>query len=166
VSRGFSLVEVILVTAILTTGILSVAQLSLFAIRANRLARSATFATMLASEKMEQLRAMTWSFDAAETPGTAPTALAVSPSGTLTENVAGYCDFLDANGRSLGGGSTPPAAAAFVRRWSIDPLPLASSDGLVIQVAVVPVADSRSRSDSPRRFGETRIVGVRSRRDG
>src|SRR5207244_9821267 len=95
-----------------------------------------TFASLLAAQKMEQLRSLTWSVDAGGDPvtdtttdvaGVAETSggrgLQSSPAGALDHNVAGYCDFLARNGAPLGGGPTPPAAAVFIRRWSIEPLP-------------------------------------------
>ena len=49
--------------------------------------------------------------------------LTPSPAGALDRNTSGYVDYLDAYGRSLGGGESPPAGTVYVRRWSIERLP-------------------------------------------
>ena len=61
--KGFSLVEVLLATTLLTVAIASLAQLFAISTRANTNARLTTFTTVLAQQKMEQLRSLTWGFD-------------------------------------------------------------------------------------------------------
>ena len=94
-SRGFSLIETLVATALLTTIVAGVAQLTSIASRANQLARIATVTTLLAAGKMEALQSVQW------------TSLLPSPAGTLSGDVAGHCEFFDARGRPLDGG--PPA---------------------------------------------------------
>src|SRR5215218_6167332 len=113
--RGFSLVEVLVATALMATATLGLAQLLVTSVRIGRVVRFTTTATVLAFQKMEQLR----SLNRGE--------LMPSPPGALTTNVAGHVDFLDENGGAVDGGPDPPAGAVFVRRWSIDPLPLADT---------------------------------------
>jgi prepilin-type N-terminal cleavage/methylation domain-containing protein len=146
---GFSLLEVLIAVSILAAAIGTVAQLSVVAARANTAARTATFASLLAAQKMEQLRALTWGVDAFGQPiGDTTTdvttmpprahqgvGLTPSPGDALQRNVPGYCDFLDAAGRSLGGIGSPPDAI-YVRRWSIEPLPSGDAT-LVLQVLVL-----------------------------
>jgi hypothetical protein len=110
----------------------------------------------MALQKMEQLRAFTWAFDAAGAP-ISDVGLASSPAGALEQNTAGYCDFLDVSGRTLAGDLSIPDGTVFVRRWSIEPL--AGGDALVIQVAVAPVGPSRSSE-------EVRLVGIKTRKSG
>ncbi len=110
--RGFSLVEVVVAMAIMITATVALAELSIVAVRANRVARSTTVATVLAVQKMEQLQSAGW------------TELTSSPPDALGQNTDGYCDFLDANGQTLGAGTSPPVGAVFVRRWAIAPLPI------------------------------------------
>jgi type II secretory pathway pseudopilin PulG len=168
--RGFSLVEALFATTLLTALFVGVAQLAAVAARANERSRSMTRTIVLASQKLEQLRGLAWTFDATgaaisdfstdttampESPS-GGTGLTASPADALSQNVAGYCDFLDEAGRSLGGSTTPPANTAFVRRWSIDPLP-ASNDTIVIQVQVTRVGQAAEG---------TRLVGVRTRTGG
>jgi hypothetical protein len=129
----------------------------------------------LALQKVEQLRALSWTFDAAGTPisdtttdttttperPTGGTGLMASPPGALDDNVSGYCDFLDAAGASLGSGSSLPSGAVFVRRWSIDRLP--TGDALVIQVSVTPVVGSRHHVPG-RATEEARLVDIKTRK--
>jgi type II secretory pathway pseudopilin PulG len=179
--KGFSLVEVLLATTLLTVAITSLAQLFAISTRANTNARLTTFTTVLAQQKMEQLRSLTWGFDSQGLPLTdtstnitaaveAPTGgkgLTPSPVGALGENTDGYCDFLDGNGQSLGGGTTPPANAIYVRRWTVEPLPTNPNNTLVLQVLV---ARNRSRNAADQAVGvdrlpdEARIISVKTRK--
>src|SRR5437773_10783388 len=60
---GFSLVEVIVATLVLSVGLIAVAQLFAISTKGNTAARANTFTVILAEQKMEQLRALTWGFD-------------------------------------------------------------------------------------------------------
>jgi type II secretory pathway pseudopilin PulG len=178
---GFSLVEVLLATTLLTVALVALAQLFAVSTRANTNAKLTTFTTVLAQQKMEQLRSLTWGFDtlglpltdtstdiaaAVETP-TGGRGLTPSPQGSLGENTTGYCDFLDANGQSLGGGTTPPANAIYVRRWSVEPLPTNPNNTLVLQVLV---ARNRGRNAADQTVSvdrlpdEARIISVKTRK--
>jgi prepilin-type N-terminal cleavage/methylation domain-containing protein len=175
VDRGFSLLEVLVATVILSVAIVGLAQLALTAIRTNRAAETTTLTTLIASQKIEQLRALAWAFDVAGGPvsdtstdtaalperSSGGTGLQTSESGVLDQNTAGYCDFVDAKGRIVGSGTMPPASAAFVRRWSVQPVPLAN-DALVVQVWVAPVAMSRSAAGGG--HGAVRIVTIKARK--
>src|SRR5947207_1671073 len=134
---GFSLLEVLVATTLLAAALAAVAQLFAVATKSNFSAKATTFASLLAQQKMEQLRGLTYGFDVLGLPLTDTTTditvapesvtggkgLSPSPAGTLGQNMSGYCDFLDRNGNSLGGGTTPPAGTAYIRRWSVEPLP-------------------------------------------
>lgn len=178
---GFSLLEVLFATTILTTAVVALAQLFAVSTRANTSARATTFTAVLGQQKMEQLRGLTWGFDslglpltdtssdttaAAET-ATGGSGLTPSPAGTLGANTDGYCDFIDGNGLSLGGGTTPPGGAVYTRRWSIEPLPTNPNNTLVLQVLVM---HNRSRSGADttvnvRRLpDESRIISVKTRK--
>jgi len=61
--RGFSLLEVLVATTILAVGLAALAQLFAMSTNANKHARATTVATVLAIEKMEQLRGLMWGFD-------------------------------------------------------------------------------------------------------
>ena len=182
-SAGFSLVEVVISMGLLMTVSLGVAQLFAASTRANLMARGQTSTTALAVQKMEQIRSLTWGFDlqglglpltdtttnlanyphTADGPGLNP-----SPTDSLDRNTIGYVDFLDANGAWVGT-DTAPNTAAFVRRWSITPLPTNPNNTLVIQVLVSPVANENSRrttADGTRRrmAGDALITSVKTRK--
>jgi prepilin-type N-terminal cleavage/methylation domain-containing protein len=146
--RGFSLVEVVVAMAITITAALAIVQLSVMSVRANRVARSTTVATVLALQKMEQLHSAGW------------TELTVSPPEALGRNSGGYFDFLDANGGTLADNPSPPAGTVFVRRWALDLLP--SGEALVIQVVVAPVARATGAALG-RGPEEARLVSIRRR---
>jgi prepilin-type N-terminal cleavage/methylation domain-containing protein len=150
-TRGFTLVEVLVATTVLVVGVATLASLSTMATHANMAARTTTRVSLLATQKMEQLRALTWGYDALGRPTSDTTTdltvfppatgngvgLSTAPAGALSRNTAGYCDFLDAAGTPLGGGTTAPVQSEFVRRWSVDPLPSNPANALVLQVLVL-----------------------------
>lgn len=171
---GFSLIETLVAVTLLVVGVGALAQLFVISTRANGRARSISTASLLAQAKTEQLRALTWGFDPFGLPvsdttsdtrvepeqSTGGTGLSVSPPDTLARNVAGYCDFVDATGRLLGDPANDarvPAAAIYVRRWSVDPLPADPGNTIVIQVLVMPATTERSGESA-------RLVSVRTRR--
>lgn len=149
-AHGFSLIEVLIALAVLTVGVTALAQLATIATRANVSAREMTMAALLAEAKMEQLRGLAWGLDASGTPisdltadiAAAPNAatggvgLTASPADALVHSRAGYCDFIDSQGRSLGGGEAPPSAAVYIRRWSIQSMPALPDGTLILQVRV------------------------------
>lgn len=134
-THGFTLLEVLVATTLLFVAVASLAGLSVMATQANAHAKTTTFAALLAARKIEELRSLPWGYDALGNPRSDP-GLATSPSDALEQNTSGFCDFLDASGASLGSGGSPPAQTAFVRRWSIQPLPSNPSNALVLQVVV------------------------------
>ena len=149
-ARGFSLLEVLIALTLLVVAVGTLASLPVITTRANAAARAATIATLAAEEKMEQLRALAWGFDASGRPLSDTTTdltvlppaagsgvgLTASPAGALMQNTPGYCDFLDAAGRWIAGAAAAPQAV-FVRRWSVDPLASNPANALVLQVVVV-----------------------------
>jgi hypothetical protein len=178
-ASGFTLLEALIGATIVVVGVFALIHLLLLSARATVGARNATFTSLLASEKMEQLRALTWGFDAAGGPtsdvasdltssperSSGGTGLSPSPAAALSENTDGYCDFLDGRGRSLGTGSTPPGGTVYVRRWAITPLP-ASSDTLILAVRVVPRATALFGSaGSGRLSDESILLGIKTRKE-
>jgi prepilin-type N-terminal cleavage/methylation domain-containing protein len=144
--RGFSLIEVLVATSILATATLGLAHLLVMSVHVSHVSRVTTTTAVLAFQKMEQL----WSMTRDE--------LVASPPGALGTNRDGYFDFLDENGRVLDDGVAVPRGAVFIRRWSIEPLPLACA--FLLQVDVMPAASSAS-SGSSRLPGEGRLVGIK-----
>ena len=157
--RGFTLLEVLIATTLLFVGVAALAGLSMMATRANTTARAATFASLLAAQKMEELRSLNWGYDALGQPRSD---LTPSPADALNHNTSGYFDFLDDTGRSLGDGSSQSAQAAFVRRWSIEPLPSNPANTLVLHVLVMRVRSGQAGS-AHALPDEASLVTVRTR---
>src|SRR5439155_10447234 len=179
-ARGFSIIEVLMATALMVAAVASLAQLFALSTTRNKSAKNTTFAAVLAQQKMEQLRSLTWGFDALGLPTTdittdttkfpetnGGTGLSPSPVNTLQQNVVGYIDYLDAKGRSLGGASAnPPASAVYIRRWMIEPVPTNPNNTIVLQVLVTRYRD-RGTADSGsviRLPDEARIISVKTRK--
>jgi len=177
---GFSLVETLVATAILATALVSLAELFGIATRSNLAARNGSITMILAEQKMEQLRGLTWGFDVVGLPlsdtatdttvspeATAGgTGLSPSPANALRANTTGYVDYLDIDGRSLGGGTSLPPGTVFIRRWSVEPLPTNPNNTLILQVLVT---RSRDRRDADlgsvaRMPEEARLVSVKTRK--
>lgn len=146
-TAGFSLIEVLVATAVVTVGVASLAQLFVVSVHANRIANTTSAALLLAVQKMEEVLAET---------GSSP-----SPPGALSVSTAGYVDYLDPSGVSLGittsslPPGTPPPGTAYICRWSITPLPDSPVTAIVVQVLVTPW---------PLIAGQTRLVTVKTRK--
>jgi prepilin-type N-terminal cleavage/methylation domain-containing protein len=154
-ARGFSLIETLVAVSITAVVLSTLAHLLIVSARANADARRATFASVLAAQKLEQLRA----------PGVD---LTPQPGDSLSRNMDGRCDFLDEYGRALGGGTTPPAGTVYLRRWSVAPAPDDPANTVVLQVAVAPrfsrgSVDATGSGDQ-RLFGGAHLVSVKTRR--
>src|SRR5262249_23321430 len=170
------LVAIVLIAPIVA----NVAALCLVAAASAAGARRQTSTSILAMQKMEQLLSLIW-ITAGDPPGVPISdldtdtsvdppsgggpGLSTSPAGALDRNTPGYVDYLDAAGASLGGGSAPPAAAVYVRRWSIDPLPSDPDNVLILQVFVTSVDGSRRTSGGKhvRQPGDALLVDVKTR---
>jgi type II secretory pathway pseudopilin PulG len=179
-AAGFSLVEVLVATLLLATSLVTLAQLFALSTQSNIGARNTTFTAILAQQKLEELRSLTWGFDtqglplsdtstntavSPETP-TGGTGLAPSPAGSLGSNTAGYVDYIGQFGDKLGGGAVAPANTVFVRRWSVEPLPSNPNNTLVIQVLVFRNNDRGAADNGAGRVlpDEARLVTVKTRK--
>ena len=178
---GFTLVEVIVAIGLLTTAIVTLAQLFAVSTRSNVSSRNTTYAAVLAEQKMEELRALTWGFDSAglpvtdittntavnpETP-TGGTGLAPSPTASLQANTPGYVDYVDGVGNKVGtGDATPPDGAIWTRRWTVTPLPTNPNNTIVLQVLVTRVRDRGTADQGAvgRLPEEARLVTVKTRK--
>ena len=180
--RGFSLVEVLFALVVLSVAVSGVAHLFTVAAYTNARARATTYAAVLAQQKMEQLRGLAYGFDPGggavmdvdtditvqpELPDRGA-GLRTSPFGALAANTVGYVDYVDASGASLGGAAAvPPPGTAYIRRWSVEPLP-SSANTIVLQVLVVraglrDAADSRI-GPGRRSAEQARLVSVKTRK--
>lgn len=181
--EGFTLVEVIVALGLMVTVSIGVAQLFAMAVRAGASAREQTSTAILATAKLEQLRSLTWAYDASSSalqprsdstgnlsldpPDDSGSGLMPSPPGSLSANVPPFVDYLDEHGRWVGNGAAPPREAMFIRRWAIQALPQSPARTLVLAVRVTTIAAEARRSAPWRaRSGqETVLVGLRTRRD-
>jgi hypothetical protein len=109
---GFTFVEAIVATAILTGGMVAVAQLLVLSLQMHHMGRSTSTGSKLATAKVEEL--MKLNFDTAPAIAITP----VSPD-ALGQNVTGYND-------SPGGGYT--------RRWKVEAGPAADTRRLTLRV--------------------------------
>jgi hypothetical protein len=175
------LLEALVATALLATALAALGQMFGISIANNTAARTNTFAAILAEQKMEQLRGLTWGFDTLGLPLTDTTSntalptetanggtgLSPSPGNALTANVDGYVDYVDQFGRILGGGAVAPARTVYIRRWSVEPLPTNPNNTIVLQVLVTRVMN-RGNADTDgstmRLKDEARLMSVKTRK--
>ena len=135
-AAGFTLIEVAVSAALIVTAVAGIAQLTTIAMDACRAGRARTVTATIAAQKMEQLRSLVWATDAAggvlsdgstdvsrDPPAAGGGGLLATPAGTLDRNVDGYVDYVDAGGRWLAGGASPPPGAVYLRRWAVLSLP-------------------------------------------
>ena len=184
--RGFSLVEVLFALVVLSVAVSGLAHLFTVAAYTNARARATTYAAVLAQQKMEQLRGLAYGFDPSGVPVTdvdtditvqpelpsGGAGLQPSPLGALAADTVGYVDYVDASGATLGGvAAGPPPGTAYIRRWSVEPLP-SSANTMVLQVLVMragPRDADDNRADNRivqgRRSAEqARLVSVKTRK--
>lgn len=176
---GFTLVEVCIAMMLLVLVATGVAQLFGVAMKATQGARVQTSTSVLASQKLEQLRALQWTLDvdgrplsdrtsdvAVEPSTNDGSGLSTSPANTLDASTDGYVDYLSSRGEWVGTGATPPATARFLRRWSIQPLPEDPDNSLILQVLVTTVERDRHASMPRRRLaGDALVTAVLTRRE-
>ena len=119
--KGFTLVEVLVAIAILIGAIVTLAMVMARSASTNTSARRATYATLLAADKLEHLRALP--FGDAE--------LTTSATDTLAADCEGFFD---------------EPATGYRRRWSIVPLATSSSSSSSTDAVVVTVSVSWGNS--------------------
>jgi hypothetical protein len=111
VQRGFSLVEAVIASSLLAGALVILAQFVAAGVQSGAAARARAAATLIAEQKMEQLRALTWA------------AIVAAPADST--------DYLDAAGEERCRGAHGPCGdAIYVRRWTVTPAP--SSTGVII----------------------------------
>lgn len=159
---GFSLIEAMLAAGMVASLAAGVAQVFALSARGSHIARVQTLAAVLAAQKMEQLRSLTWahapggeplsdtSTDLTSDPPTgAGVGLQPAPAGALDGDVPFYVDYVSAAGVSVAARDS----AAYVRRWSVAPLASDPGNLLLLQVRVVIVSG-----------GDSRLVSIKARR--
>ena len=150
-ASGFSLVEVLVATALLATAVASLASLFALATRANLDAGDVTWATVLAAQKIEELRAAPFP----ERP--------VDPA----------VEYIDSGGERLEG-TAPAGGRVYTRRWWVEPLHPTShstshgAPGDTVAITVVVSRYRRADDGTPvsgdRPEGIARVVTLRTRR--
>jgi type II secretory pathway pseudopilin PulG len=161
--RGISLVEALIAIAIVLGTLGVMMPLLIWSQRAARTASSTSIGVLLASEKLHQLRGLTWHVGSAaeavadlatdlssDPPADGGAGLAPTGAGTLTGNRSGYVDYLDEHGLRVGAGPTAPSRTRFVRRWAIAAHPADPSHSVVLHVLVLPASvQGRAASGHP-----------------
>lgn len=163
---GFSLIETALAVALVATMSAVEMRLARGAAQATHAARSTTVAAALADQKLEQLRALAFAYDVSGATLTDHASdvtvsperagggrgLQPSPADALRRNAPGYCDFVQLDGRVVGGASAPPGTA-YVRRWWIGPVGAFAASAIELHVRVLDLASTPA--DAP---GETAVT--------
>jgi Tfp pilus assembly protein PilV len=136
--QGSSLVEALIATLIVSSGVLTMAQLLSIATATNLAARRDTVAMIVAAQKLEELRTLPWEY------------LQPSPSSTLQQNTDGFVDYM----------------GIYTRRWSIEPVSSIPDSSLLIQVLVTTSSDDSgvARGAVNRLRGHARVATVRARK--
>lgn len=168
---GFTLIEVCVAMMLIALAAAGVAQMFTVSIRTTDGARVQSSTTILASQKIEQLRGLIWTVDvngiplsdrstnlAVEPPTGGGAGLGASPANALDANTPGYVDFLNARGQWVGTGTVPPVTARYVRRWCVRPLPEDPDNILVLQVLVTTVGRDRQAATPRQRLADDALV--------
>jgi type II secretory pathway pseudopilin PulG len=142
-ARGTTLVEAIVAIAILASAVVALAGLSSVATRNAAIGRERSMATALAAQKMEALCR-----DVSSAP--------VSPPNAWAVDTPGHREMIDAHGNVVAG------RGAYVRRWSIAPLP-SDANLLAIQVDVAPCRVLSGAGTCGDVTSHARLVTLRSR---
>lgn len=114
--RGFSLIETIVATSLIAVALVALAQFVAASSHTGAVARARAATTLMAEQKMEQIRGLPWV--------------------TLASSTDTVVDYLDASGHERCPEAAGPCGdAVYVRRWSAKPAPFAAGV-LIIQVDV------------------------------
>lgn len=163
-AAGSTLVEALVAMLVLTTGLLAMAELVRLAVASNARARRGSVSAIVAAQKIEELRSLSWEFDlsgaAVSDPG-----LRASPW-SLRQNTPGFVDHVDGRGAVVGDGVQAPASAVYTRRWSIEPLPNGGEHVVLLQVLVTGTQDASNgdRGSVSRRPGDARLATIKTRK--
>ena len=179
--KGLSLVEVTIATGLLAAALSTLGHMLALSVSTNRAANTLTYTSILAEQKMQQLRGLTWGYDSAGQPvsdttsntaasaetSNGGTGLSPSPAETMTSNMSGWVDYLDRFGNVLGGGGAPLPKTVYIRRWAIEPLASSPATTILIHVLVTTRMNRGSADSSGSTAtwpGECRLVSVKTRK--
>jgi len=142
-SRGFALIEALIAALLVATAVAGLTHLVTVGLAQSSRTRQSTTALTLAQAKLEELRSLTWHFDAGGA-RVSSAELAASPPRTLTQNLDGWVERLD----RFGAPGAPEAATHYWRRWAIALVAGADIDTLVLQVCVFTTARPGDAADA------------------
>ena len=123
-ARGFSLVETVLAIALLTGTLVTLAQLVASGIQTTAVAQYRTMATILAQQKMEELR-----------------------SEAILNEDAGSIEHRDGTGAKVCSTDSPCDAAVFSLRWSIAPA-ASTPDAVLIHISAGHAHQNHGQAES------------------
>lgn len=179
---GFTLIETLIALGLSVTLLGTLFPVYWHVTRGALIAHEQSIGTMLAAQRLEQLRALSFSFretgsgieretdldtdlsGAASSAGGA--GLSPSPPGSLVVSTPGYVDYLDSQGHWVGNATSNPEGAAYVRRWAVTPSLSSPDDGVMLQVVVAPMAEEMRggpRTDGTRRPSDVWLCLFRAR---
>jgi type II secretory pathway pseudopilin PulG len=152
--HGFTLVEACIAMSLLVLAATAAAQLFGVAIASTQVARLQTSTVVLANQKLEALRALSW-----PEPALSPTV-----ADALDSNMPGSVEHLSARGVVVGTDLAPPPTARFIRRWSIRALPEDPANALIVQVLVTtPEVEQRALLPRRRMAGDALVTTILAR---
>jgi len=151
---GFTLLEVLVATAVVVGGLASAAQLVVLTARSTVASRDTSYAGTLALQKLSELA----TDDLAR--------VMPSPPDAWMHTADGHVEYLDAAGTTLASNGQPPGATLYIRRWSVTPLAGDSTGGVVLVVSVGrlhrQILDGMPAAAAP--SAVARVVGIRTGR--
>lgn len=113
--RGFTLIEALIATIVLTVALVALADLLAVSVRMHQLGRNSTTATRLAQDKFEEMMKMNFATNPA---------IQVNGTNTLASDVANYFD--------------APANTGYTRRWRVEAGPNANPRLRTVTVRIMP----------------------------
>lgn len=131
---GFTLIETVVATGVLVTALAGIAQLFALSVRSTRNAGAQAAALTAAQNKIEVLRSLALTYGPVGKPLT-DAGLAASASISLSEDTAGFVDYLDAEGAVVAD-DDGRRGAALTRRWRVTPIDDFVPEAITIEVCV------------------------------
>jgi len=113
--RGFTLLEALIATVVLTVALVATAELLAVSVRMHQLGRNSTTASRLAQDKFEELMKMNFNTNPA---------IQITGTDTLASDVANYFDV--------------PANSGYRRRWFVQAGPNANPRLRTVTIRVIP----------------------------
>jgi hypothetical protein len=128
---GFSVLESLIAAALVASALVALVRVATLGAYQAHATHHATAAILLAQAKLEQLRALPWTYDASGGPVSSPQ-LALSPPRTLVEDVSGWFEALNRFGAVRADGE----AVHYRRRWRVTAVTGMDAHTLTLQVCV------------------------------